>query len=88
MTAGDEAAERRAGEIVDDSEPDAARTPALDLDGTDDNRLVAGALAATLLLPVHATDIGFVDFHRPESRSRSGRTIARRSFCSIAQAVS
>ncbi len=61
----DEPTQRRRGDILDDGEPDAARAAAAHFDRTDDDGLVAVALAPAAAPLLDPADVGLVHFHGP-----------------------
>ena len=65
-----------------------AGTLALDLDRTDNDRLVAVTLPATLLAGIYAADIRFVDFYRAGDPVTFGPSHRRRNSCSMTKSVS
>lgn len=60
----------------------------LDLDRTDNDRLVAVTLPATLLAGIYAADIRFVDFYRAGDPVTFGPSHRRRNSCSMTKSVS
>jgi hypothetical protein len=57
--------QRRRGEILDHAKPDAAGAAATYFDSSDDDRLVAVALASAPALFLDTTHIGFIHFDNP-----------------------
>jgi hypothetical protein len=89
--AGDEGTDAGRGEVGKRREADAARMAFWrEFDGSDEMQFADGAAALTASdgIALRAIrDIAFVDLDEVFESERSGSTMARRSFCSMSQAV-